>query len=132
MEIREGHGHLELTLPAQNASVNGARRALEEISGLELHPETRYTLRLLVTELIANGIAHGGGEDVHLALDIMDGGLVHVEVEDHGAGFEPGIVSLPPGDSTSGRGLALVDALADRWGVIRNGGNRVWFELALR
>ncbi len=132
MGLRAGQGHLDVTLPAHSASVSDARRALDGVGELDLHPETRFALRLLVTELVANGVAHGGGADVHFALDIVDGGLVHVEVEDHGAGFEPGDVSFPDTEATSGRGLALLDALADRWGVIRNGGTRVWFELSLR
>lgn len=132
MGLRPGHGQLDLTLPARSASAAEARRALDGLGALEPHPETRATLRLLVTELVANGVSHADGGEVRLALEVVDGGLVHVEVEDRGAGFEPGDVSFPDADSTSGRGLALLDALADRWGVIRNGGNRVWFELALR
>lgn len=132
MGLRAGHGQLDLTLPARRAAAAEARRALDAVCELDLHPETRATLRLLVTELVANGVSHADGGEIHLALEVVDGGLVHVEVEDHGAGFEPGDVSFPDDDSTSGRGLALLDTLADRWGVIRNGGNRVWFELALR
>lgn len=132
MGLRAAQGHLDVTLPARSASVSEARRALDGIGELDLPPDSRAALRLLVTELVANGVSHGGGADVRLAVDVVDGGLVHVEVEDQGSGFEPGAVSFPTGEATSGRGLALLDALADRWGVIRNGGNRVWFELGPR
>jgi hypothetical protein len=36
---------------------------------------------------------------------------------------------MPGPESESGRGLAFLDALATRWGVIRNGESCVWFEL---
>ena len=42
-----------------------------------------------------------------------------------------GRVSMPDEDAESGRGLAFLDAIADRWGVIRDGENCVWFELDL-
>ena len=38
--------------------------------------------------------------------------------------------SMAPADATTGRGLALVDALANAWGDGRNGrGKTVWFEV---
>jgi anti-sigma regulatory factor (Ser/Thr protein kinase) len=43
--------------------------------------------------------------------------------------------TMPSPDDESGRGLALVAALADDWGVARREpgiGKGVWFELALR
>jgi anti-sigma regulatory factor (Ser/Thr protein kinase) len=53
---------------------------------------------------------------------------VRVEVSDRGAGFEP--TRRPPArQSASGWGLYLVDQLSDRWGVMRNGTTRVWFEI---
>ena len=56
---------------------------------------------------------------------------VRGEVADHGRGFVEGHVSMPDEDAESGRGLAFLDAIADRWGVIRDGENCVWFELDL-
>jgi len=38
---------------------------------------------------------------------------------------------MPDEKATSGRGLALLDSLADRWGVTRSSEHRVWFELEL-
>jgi hypothetical protein len=53
---------------------------------------------------------------------------VRVEVGDLGPGFDPGPRDLDR-ESPSGWGLYLVDQLADRWGVTRAGGTRVWFEI---
>lgn len=87
-------------------------------------------IRLLVSELVTNAIRHAdapvGGE---VALDVtIEANLVRVEVADPGQGFEP-----QPRDNEMDRpggwGLYLVDRIADRWGVIRNRMNRVWFEV---
>ena len=57
--------------------------------------------------------------------------MLRVEVHD-GDPEQPGSVTEPPADSESGRGLLLVDVLADRWGVDEVvGGKRLWFELSV-
>lgn len=124
---------LELYLPATEAAIPQARRALDGVEALEAWPEQRFSLRLLVTELFTNGVRHGPrGERgrIRLCIDVRQG-RVRVEVGDRGRGFAPGEPSWPDEDSTSGRGLAFLDALADRWGVVRNGENVVWLELDL-
>ena len=45
---------------------------------------------------------------------------------DGGDGFAA--PEAPAPDATSGRGLALIDALAGRWGI-EKGSTHVWFEL---
>ncbi len=111
-------------------AVTASRLAL---AGLEdrLDPNVLFDIRLLVSELVTNAIRHagapaGGGE---VGLDVsIERESVHVEVADPGSGFEPA-----PRDETvmkpGGWGLYLVDRIADRWGVMRNRTNRVWFEL---
>jgi transposase-like protein len=56
-------------------------------------------------------------------------GLLHLEVEDSGATGEvtPG---RPDRDGLGGSGLRTVAALARRWGIVQEGGTRVWVELA--
>jgi Histidine kinase-like ATPase domain len=68
---------------------------------------------LVVTELVANAVVHGHAEP-HLWVG-WDGQTVNVEVEDDGPG-RPVLQSLDP-MTPSGRGLALVDRIADAWGV---------------
>ena len=59
-----------------------------------------------------------------------------VRIEVHDDAFEPPRMGSFDPDATSGRGLALVDAMADRWGVEPDGpaqrGKRIWFELRVR
>jgi anti-sigma regulatory factor (Ser/Thr protein kinase) len=89
-------------------------------------------IRLLVSELVTNAIRHAdaatGGE---VGLDVsISGPRVRVEVADPGAGFDP----TPRAEEMTkpgGWGLYLVDRIADRWGVVTNRMNRVWFELDL-
>lgn len=53
---------------------------------------------------------------------------VRVEVRDPGGHFTP---PREPGglEDDHGRGLMLVDRLADRWGIGPSGSARVWFEI---
>jgi hypothetical protein len=53
---------------------------------------------------------------------------IRIEVVDSGRGFSPDLKE-PNLEDTGGRGLFLVDSLADRWGVDSQGGTRVWVEL---
>jgi anti-sigma regulatory factor (Ser/Thr protein kinase) len=90
-------------------------------------------LELLVSELATNSVRHGGGtEDTALSLEltVAPGKQVGVRWCDSGAGFE-GPVRSPREDGRGGWGLVLVDQLASRWGVDRDGRFCVWFELDL-
>lgn len=83
---------------------------------------------LLTTELAANAVRHATSGCFGLSLS-RHGDRVRVEVAD--ASLDPPIVLRPDPMATSGRGLMLVDALADRWGFERRpDGKIVWFELA--
>jgi anti-sigma regulatory factor (Ser/Thr protein kinase) len=78
----------------------------------------------IVGELAANAVTHGRvpGRDFELRLTHTPGVLLRIEVSDtRGERRPPGPADLapswPPLDET-GRGLFLVDALADRWEVL--------------
>ncbi|MBA2296842.1 MAG: ATP-binding protein [Actinobacteria bacterium] len=132
MGYEAGDHRLQLSLPAETSAVSQARRAVEHVGALSAFPETQFALRVLVSELFANGVKYGGGGDrITLELEIRKG-RVYVEIGDCGSGFDRAGVSMPDEDATSGRGLALLDTLADRWGVTRPGEHLVWFELALQ
>jgi anti-sigma regulatory factor (Ser/Thr protein kinase) len=111
------------------AAASGARDAL---LALESRVDARCLedIRLLVSELVTNAVRHAGGaRGGEVALDVtLDSERLRVEVADPGAGFEP----QPRDDEMTrpgGWGLYLVDRIADRWGVVRNHLNRVWFEI---
>jgi anti-sigma regulatory factor (Ser/Thr protein kinase) len=104
-----------------------ARRALVNLSS-DLDRPTMETLRLLVTELITNSVKHAGASRVGMKVAVGTRSVI-VEVSDAGPGFEP-VARSAQQDDTSGWGLFLVERLARRWGVTRDGGaTKVWFEL---
>ena len=108
----------------------GAREAITHHLG-GVVPERRLDdVRLLVNELVTNGLLHGDGNHgmvLHLA---ASAGRVRVEVCDGGSGFE---FSREPRDARTvgGHGLRILDLMASRWGVSGDAGTCVWFELDL-
>lgn len=124
-----GAGGLRLELASRPDAPSLARQAVTELSD-DLHPETVEELKLLASELVTNSCRHvEGGESISLELEMVDD-IVRLEVTDEGTGFdaEVGETDLV---SESGRGLFIVDALADRWGVHSGAPTRVWAELDL-
>jgi anti-sigma regulatory factor (Ser/Thr protein kinase) len=104
-----------------------ARRGLARLRG-DLDPPLLETLRLLVTELVTNSVRHTGADKVALTV-LVGRSLVWTEVSDTGPGFDRATADSLAGDKT-GWGLFLVERLAERWGVNREGdGVKVWFEL---
>jgi hypothetical protein len=86
---------------------------------------------LLVTELVANGVQHGGvGDDsfLHLMLAGQRTGL-HVEVSNHADSHGTPALRAADLGGGGGIGLNLVDMLASRWGVRSGLSTAVWFEL---
>jgi len=120
---------IERRLPHEAASVDQARRALKPLESA-FDPDTFETLRLLVSELVTNGVRHAtreGSGDLELSV-CATREKIRVEVSDDGEGFEPAPREADA-DQGSGWGLHLVEALSDQWGTHRNGWMLVWFEL---
>ncbi|GAA2256122.1 ATP-binding protein [Streptomyces atrovirens] len=89
--------------------------------------------RHVVAELAVNAVTHGRvpGRDFRLVLYVVDGTL-RIEITDTRGERLPELRPPSP-DAESGRGLLLVDALAERWGVTEDRFPRktVWAELRL-
>ncbi|MFF9176054.1 ATP-binding protein [Streptomyces sp. NPDC014793] len=112
---------LELALLATPQAVPELRQRLRALD---------HDVRLCVTELLTNVIDHlGEGTPVTVRVTGTPREGTRVEVTDPDAGALP--VLLPAtGTAESGRGLALVDALALRWGVDQGPDHKtVWCEL---
>ncbi len=74
------------------------------------------TAQLCVSELVSNVVTHvGSGTPGSLAVS-LSGTLLRIEVHDPDARALPTLVAADV-DAEGGRGMALVEALADRWGV---------------
>ncbi|MEV4512714.1 ATP-binding protein [Dactylosporangium sp. NPDC049525] len=89
-----------------------------------LHDDTE----LLLCELVTNAVVHAGGVTA-VQLCLTDETL-RVTVCDHVAA--PPVARNAAPDADHGRGIALVETLATRWGVDRDrlAGKCVWLELS--
>jgi anti-sigma regulatory factor (Ser/Thr protein kinase) len=83
-------------------------------------------VQLLVSELLTNAFQHGAGRQVGFRLVIGVDAVV-IEVDD-GSPYRPEVRAAGPEDE-NGRGMFLVDALADSWGVSPDG-TRTWCALS--
>jgi anti-sigma regulatory factor (Ser/Thr protein kinase) len=124
-----GERLLELSLPGGPAAPRAARRALSDALGGRLGEHVAADALIIVSELVANAIRHGGArterDEVAIHAALRDSAL-RLEVTDPGPGFEPGGHG-PRADG--GYGLHLLDRLATRWGVSGAGPVTVWVEL---
>ncbi len=115
--------------PSRTASVAGARRwvgaRLPDIGS-----EAQDTVGLLVSELAANAVQHGG-TPFTVQVDRFDD-RVRVAVTDEGGG-RPQLRDQDP-LAASGRGLRLVDGLAAAWGIteVWPSSTTVWFTVPAR
>ncbi|WP_323188291.1 ATP-binding protein [Streptomyces sp. NBC_00249] len=100
------------------ATPRGARQArllaVEQVLAWGLSGEAPG---LIVGELAANAVTHGrvAGRGFQVGLG-LDGKVLRIEVVDTCRDRVPCLRDAD-GDAEAGRGLVLVDALADRWGV---------------
>jgi anti-sigma regulatory factor (Ser/Thr protein kinase) len=115
----------EKELPRTRGSPVLARRSLAHWFAGDVDSNELRTAELLVSELVTNAVMHGHGKIILRAH--LDRDRLLVEVIDEGGGFER-TVRHGDFDSIGGRGLAIVDAEASRWGI-HEGTTHVWFEL---
>lgn len=97
---------------------------LSKISEIVSDQNTLFDIRLILNELIINGVFHGNECDkfkcVNIDLNIRGNKLV-LEVEDEGQGIEYDLNSYDPKNlKPSGRGLVIVNGLSDELIVENN------------
>ncbi|PWI20408.1 hypothetical protein DI272_10725 [Streptomyces sp. Act143] len=108
-------------------AVPEVRRALRELLRHWGRPGRSEIAELLTSELVTNALVHTD-HDAVLTATVGPRGL-RVEVRDFVA-RRPRLRVPNADDGTHGRGLFLVQSLADAWGVRAHGvGKAVWFEL---
>jgi anti-sigma regulatory factor (Ser/Thr protein kinase) len=117
---------------ANVAVVGRARRwlgeALPRIIGRRPRGHLHDDTELLLCELVTNAVVHAGGvTTVQLCLTDQ---ILRLTVCDHVAA--PPVARRAAPDADHGRGIALVETLATRWGVDRDrlAGKCVWLELS--
>jgi anti-sigma regulatory factor (Ser/Thr protein kinase) len=113
------------TFPCRPEAVTAARLFVRD----RLHDEPRELVEaaeLLASELATNCVMHAR-TDFELVVESNDD--VRIEVSDTGSG-RPHLLT-PSTRQRSGRGLRIVEAMSEGWGVVArdNGGYTVWFTL---
>ena len=100
-------------------------RALVERTCDGLRPDFVSTVQLLTSELVTNAVQHGSGK-------------IRVEVRRQHAGVRVDVIDQSPVEpvlpaqqsNPTSRGLRVVNAFADRWGVVPlHNAKSVWFSL---
>jgi anti-sigma regulatory factor (Ser/Thr protein kinase) len=117
-----------ITVTAEPECISVVRRFVTS-AGRLLGPTVDMDLvALLTSELTANAVDLGVGEVVVTVRCIDD--RLRIEVRDFGYGL-PQVLQPSADDQGGGRGLLIVERLADSWGVDQFlPGKIVWFELA--
>ncbi|MBV8462827.1 MAG: ATP-binding protein, partial [Acidimicrobiales bacterium] len=121
----EGRWRAWQAFPADLDDVASARRfAIDAVRDWAVDTDV---VSLLVTELATNAVQHS---KTSYSIQIeWDPPVVRIEVTDEGPGTPVRVV--PSLDGSHGRGLFLVEALADRWGVRpQPRGKTIWLELS--
>lgn len=120
---------MELRTALRNdpCEVGRARHLVGESLGRWGVPDDDGVAVLLVSELVTNALRYGM-QPMRMVARRSDRAL-RVEIHDARTGEAPRVTNPQP-DSTTGRGMVIVDALATRWGWSEFGGSKhVWFEL---
>ncbi|MCA0145914.1 ATP-binding protein [Blastococcus sp. LR1] len=117
-----------IDLPPTAASVPVARRLVRDLLQAWGARQDHDDAMLLVTELVANVVDHVGGSDCLTLEATYSEDWLRLGVIDCSP-TRPAVQNLDL-DSPRGRGMRMVEVLADRWGCEdHRGGKRVWFEL---
>lgn len=125
-----GPQRYEKTYPSEHSTVREVRRDVElalytwRLDGLV------DDITLMVSEMVTNAIVHTATPRIGAAIVRTGAEAVRLEVTDR-SGDQP--LSRPMDDDfESGRGIALIDTLSDKWGwEVSANGKKVWAELSL-
>lgn len=125
--VRNLSEHVDWQLDADLQQVRVARRYVTDALQNWEHSPLADTIELLLSELVTNAVVHAQSAPLVSVRLLPD--RVHVEVTD---GDPSGVQALPSSTTrSSGRGLAIIEALAMGWGTaLLPHGKVVWFDVA--
>jgi anti-sigma regulatory factor (Ser/Thr protein kinase) len=115
--------------PVRHAPRLARTFAAETLARWPIGVEDVETVRLVVSELVTNAVRHAPtSQRTTVELSCHDD-MLRVTVSD-GSAAPPERGELTSSTAEDGRGIGLVDALADRWGTEPwPGGKVIWCEL---
>ncbi|MFL6022996.1 MAG: ATP-binding protein [Marmoricola sp.] len=117
-------GPVALNLPFSGQSAGVVRRALTSWLTHHRVPDAVVTdATLVATELVSNAVRHAAplANDSMLVRWHRDGDALVISVCDGGGSSDPVLV-VADARAESGRGMAIVDTLTERWWVQRSHG----------
>ena len=114
-------------LPATDEAPRNARALLVAQLGEFLTLEQGQVAELLISELVTNALRHTQSDVI--LVDVSTAARIRVSVTDQSSRMPQR--QSPGPDEPGGRGLMIVDELAENWGIdaLPGDGKRIWFEL---
>jgi two-component sensor histidine kinase len=114
-------------VPVDARAPYAVRRHIDALD-LRLPEEQLDDIMLLTNELVTNSVMHAASDSIEIRIHVEDA-LIRVEVADADTKALPAPQDAGYED-VSGRGLLMLDLIADHWGVDVNKRKAVWFELS--
>ncbi|MEU3411624.1 ATP-binding protein [Streptomyces sp. NPDC006658] len=131
-----GHPVYNQTLPCETQAAAHGRRLIRAVLGSWHLDDLTDAAESIISELVANAVRHTSCCSIRLLVRRPCEARVHIGVVDRAPSRLPVFGSVGA-DDECGRGLILIDALAERWGYTLLGshpergpwGKEIWAEL---
>lgn len=118
-------GHLKREFQPEPVSAPAARKFVLD-AGWSHDNEENLRLATVVSEVVTNAILHA--RTTFCVTVTVEEKAIRVDVHDGSADIP--VRKLYDPTAATGRGLQIIDAMADRWGVLMQpSGKTVWFEM---
>lgn len=115
--VRRSHAPVSVRVPFAASSVSVARRELRAwMRAADYGRDAIEDARLVISELVGNSVRHAQplSDGTLLVTWCPDGEGLRISVTDGGSSSRPRTLNAPA-SAVSGRGMAIVEALADEW-----------------
>ncbi|MFH8486380.1 ATP-binding protein [Streptomyces longisporoflavus] len=120
-------------VPRPGSAAEARQLAKAQLLGWNIGEDCRDAAALVVSELVTNAIVHTASHRIVCELCTRPGTLrIAVRDDGYGSGVPRPAQEGPDADDEHGRGLLLVEAVSNAWGVRDEGpgaGLTVWAEL---
>ncbi len=113
--LSPSRGHAQLSLEPDARAPGLARRAVDDLIGVSEDRRFAFFLRLIASELVSNAVAHADGpEPIRVEIGLLPSGA-RVRVHNRVTRFS--LKGLRRQRREAGRGLEIVEALAESWAI---------------
>ena len=132
-----GHPTYSQTFPCEPSTAEIGRKLVRDVLGVWDLDNLADVAELIISELIANAVRHTPCDSIRLIIGRPSATRLRVGVVDRAPSRKP-VLEQVGEDDESGRGLLLIDGIADRWGYDLHGPHErprckeVWAELFMK